>query len=128
MAKKTYDECYEIAKRYSTKKSFRENEQYAYGRALRNDWLKDYTWLSGAEKYSYEECRCIAEKYNIKKAFPSFASDAAVRSRTVVTKQNIRGLLINFFAVIFLKPLRSPVTRIVPIVVLSPFIFAPDEK
>ena len=69
MAKKTYDECYEIAKKYNTKKSFRENEQYAYGRALRNGWLKDYTWLSGAEKYSYEECRYIAEKYNTERDF-----------------------------------------------------------
>ena len=42
------------------------------------------------------------EKHNIRRAFSSFASDIAVRSRTVVSRQNIRGLLINFFAVILI--------------------------
>ena len=42
------------------------------------------------------------EKNNIRKAFPSFASDVAVRSRTVITRQNIRGLLINFLAVVLI--------------------------
>ena len=69
MAKKTYEECYEIAKKYNTKKSFRENEKYAYRLASRNGWLKDYSWLSGHEKYTYEECKAIAEGYEVKKDF-----------------------------------------------------------
>ena len=69
MAKKTYDECYEIAKKYNTKKNFRENEQYAYCLASRNGWLKDYYWLDGHEKYSYEDCKNIAERYKSKQDF-----------------------------------------------------------
>lgn len=69
MAKKTYDECYEIAKKYNTKKSFRENERYTYSLASRNGWLKDYHWLDGHEKYSYEECKNIAEGYKSKQDF-----------------------------------------------------------
>lgn len=50
MSKKTYEECYEIAKKYNTKKSFRENEYSAYARAYRNGWLDEFYWLERHNK------------------------------------------------------------------------------
>ena len=42
------------------------------------------------------------EKNHLRRAFPSFGADVVARSRTVITRQNVRGLLINFFAVILI--------------------------
>ena len=42
------------------------------------------------------------EKNNLRQAFPAFGSDIAARSRTMFSRGNIRGLLINFFAVVLI--------------------------
>ena len=42
------------------------------------------------------------EKNNIRAAFSSFGTDVAFRSRGMFSRQNIRGLLINFFAVVLI--------------------------
>lgn len=42
------------------------------------------------------------EPENIRRAFPDFATDIAVRSRTALSRQNIRGLLIDFLAVVLI--------------------------
>lgn len=42
------------------------------------------------------------EKYNLKRAFPDFGSDIAARSRTVISRENIRGLLVDFLAVVLI--------------------------
>lgn len=42
------------------------------------------------------------EKNNLRRAFGSFGADAAVRSRGMFSRGNIRGLLLNFFAVVLI--------------------------
>ena len=42
------------------------------------------------------------EKSNLRQAFPAFGTDIAARSRTMFSRGNIRGLLINFFAVVLI--------------------------
>lgn len=42
------------------------------------------------------------EKYNLKRAFSDFGSDIAARSRTVISRENIRGLLVDFLAVVLI--------------------------
>lgn len=45
---RTQDKCYKIAKQFTTFKDFRLQQYSIYSAALKNGWLKDYTWL----KYS----------------------------------------------------------------------------
>ncbi|MBQ6066126.1 MAG: FtsW/RodA/SpoVE family cell cycle protein [Clostridia bacterium] len=42
------------------------------------------------------------EKYNLRRAFQDFGSDIAARSHTVISRENIRGLLIDFLAVVLI--------------------------
>ena len=42
------------------------------------------------------------EKNNLRRAFPAFGADVAARSRTMFSRENIRGLLINFCAVLLI--------------------------
>lgn len=41
----TRERCYELAMQYNDLTSFAKECQVAYGKACRNDWIKDYTWL-----------------------------------------------------------------------------------
>ena len=41
----TREKCYELAMQYKNITSFAKECQVAYGKACRNDWIKDYTWL-----------------------------------------------------------------------------------
>ena len=41
----TREKCYELAMQYKDLTSFVKECQVAYGKACRNDWIKDYTWL-----------------------------------------------------------------------------------
>ena len=62
--KYTYDECYNIAKKYTIKGEFRTNEPKLYATATKNGWLKDYFWLCNKKKYTKEYCFSVAEKYD----------------------------------------------------------------
>lgn len=68
---KTYDECYEIASRYKTKKEFRLDNESIYGYASRNGWLDDYIWLKRHSKVDelYNICYDCAKKYEYKPLF-----------------------------------------------------------
>lgn len=69
----TYERCYEIAKEYNTKKEFKNNECAAYTAALRNDWLKEFTWfkqlITPANYWTYEKCYEEAKKYTFRADF-----------------------------------------------------------
>ena len=67
----TYDICFEQAKLCKTRTEFRDCGNNAYRVALRNGWIKDYTWfidgkMVGADKrrkYDYQTCYEEAKKY-----------------------------------------------------------------
>lgn len=48
--KYSYDDCYNIAKNYTEKGIFREENRYVYDKAYREGWLKDYIWLENKKK------------------------------------------------------------------------------
>lgn len=61
----TYDENYDIAKKYTMMCDFRTKETTAYNRARRQGWLKDYTWLKrGDAAQTFEEVEATARKYS----------------------------------------------------------------
>ena len=41
----TRERCFELAMRYKDLTSFAKECQVAYGKACRNDWIRDYSWL-----------------------------------------------------------------------------------
>lgn len=68
-----YENCYNEAKKYSTRGEFRKGSQVAYYKALRKKWIDDYTWLVYMKKpnnyYSYERCYEEAKKYTSRGEF-----------------------------------------------------------
>jgi hypothetical protein len=61
----SYEDCYNIALKYSVKKEFRLSEPKVYSYAVRNNWFQDYTWLKRSSKieHLYEKCCQEARKY-----------------------------------------------------------------
>ena len=69
-----YEKTKEEAKKYKTRKEFSNGSPSAYGSALRNKWLDDYTWfLSSRElrdrKWTYDTTKAEAMKYKSKIEF-----------------------------------------------------------
>ena len=68
-----YQNCYNEARKYSTRGEFRKGSQVAYYKALRKKWIDDYTWFAQKKKpnnyYSYERCYEEAKKYKSRGAF-----------------------------------------------------------
>ena len=64
----TYDACKEAASKFSTLKEFRGAFPSAYKEAKRNDWIKDYYWLSARKHgyWSYETCYELAKSCKTK--------------------------------------------------------------
>lgn len=65
MARKlTYEECYNIAKKYVQKQDFITHDAQAYNYAYRHKWLQDYTWLKHIPKKEklYQQCYEAAQK------------------------------------------------------------------
>ena len=80
----SYEACYEVAKQYQSRNDFKNNEVGAYTRALKNNWLKDYTWLDDSYHfYTEEECLKIARLCEYKKElitkYPKFYEAAKRR-------------------------------------------------
>ena len=66
------ENCYDEAKKYKSRKEFREGNGSAYGVALTNKWLDDYTWFDAPRKHSFwnkETCHDEAKKYNSRGEF-----------------------------------------------------------
>jgi len=71
-----YEECFKEAKKYKSKIEFRKNCSTAYSRALKHNWIKDYTWFLDTKylqkkprRWTEEACKQEAEKYTTKKDF-----------------------------------------------------------
>ncbi len=58
--------CYEEAKKYDTLSDFFTNSKTAYGIAVKNDWLKNYTWLERLEVFRWTEDTCKEESKKYK--------------------------------------------------------------
>ncbi len=66
-----YNTCYEIAKKYICSSDFEKGNGSAYMAALKNKWIKDYTWFvrKRHKPFTYEECYEIAKKYKRRSDF-----------------------------------------------------------
>ena len=74
-----YENCFNEAKKYTTRRTFQKGCMGAYLKALKNGWLDDYTWF--VEKYrtnywNYDTCLEEAKKYTSKKEFKKYANGA----------------------------------------------------
>lgn len=86
----TYDICYEQARLCKTRTEFKNCGNNAYRVALRNGWIKDYTWfvdgkIVGADKrrkYDYQTCYEEASKYNTITEFEKGSHGACIAART----------------------------------------------
>lgn len=80
----TYNKCYEQAKKYTELKDFREKDATAYIKALKNDWLKDYTWLISAnhKPWTYDDCYEEAKKYERRIDFQRESGGAYTKALT----------------------------------------------
>ncbi len=67
-----YENCYNEAKKYSSRNEFSKNCNSAYDVALRNKWIDDYIWFAPSktkQKWNYETCYEEAKKYKTRKNF-----------------------------------------------------------
>lgn len=73
----TEEKCYEEAQKYEYLKDFRIHSLGAYSAALKNDWLKNYTWLiqNCPERNMYTEQMCYdeARKYEYARDFKKYS-------------------------------------------------------
>ena len=85
------ERCYEEAQKYNSRTAFAKNAVRAYGLALANGWLDDYTWFKPLTGYwTYEACKAEAAKYEKRSHFKA-------GSRGAYTKSRIKGWLDEFF-------------------------------
>jgi len=78
-----HDTCYKEAKKYKSKKEFRENANGAYQFAYNKGWLNDYIWLKPLTGYwTYETCKAEAAKYEKRSHFKKGCVGAYTKSRT----------------------------------------------
>jgi hypothetical protein len=83
--------CYEEAKKYSSKKEFKQHVNGAYQFAYKEGWLDDYTWFKPLTGYwTYEACKAEAAKYEKRGQFKKGCIGAYTKSR-------INGWLGDFF-------------------------------
>ena len=83
--------CYEEAKKYSTKKEFRQHANGAYQLAFKEGWFDDYTWFKPLTGYwTFEACKTEAAKYRRRGQFKAGNNGAYVKSR-------MNGWLDEFF-------------------------------
>ena len=74
-----YDHCYEEAKKYKNRRRFQKGCMGAYTKALKNNWLDDYTWFDEKKMDKYwdrEKCLEEAKKYSSKTEFKRNANGA----------------------------------------------------
>jgi len=83
--------CLEEAKKYSSKKEFKEKANGAYQFAYKEGWLDDYTWFKPLTGYwTYEACKTEAAKYDTRGHFKIGTCGAYTKSR-------VNGWLDDFF-------------------------------
>lgn len=67
-----YESCYKEAQKYTLLIDFRKYSRGAYGSALKNGWLCDYTWLKHRKPtgyWTYDICLQEASQYTKRSAF-----------------------------------------------------------
>ena len=89
-----YENCYEVARKCSSKADFKRISVQAYRVALHNGWIDDYKWFEKPKprnfKWNYEACLNEAKKYTSR---GQFADNAPCAYRN--SKKN--GWLDEFF-------------------------------
>lgn len=69
----TYENCFQEAKKYTTRTAFQKGCGRAYYVAWENKWLKDYSWFIQLRKpknfWTYDRCENESKKYKTKKEF-----------------------------------------------------------
>ena len=72
--------CIKEAKKYKTRSEFKKGNISAYQVARKNDWLKEYEWLTSLCKpdgfWNYETCYQEAKKYTTRSEFSKGSSGA----------------------------------------------------
>lgn len=68
-----YENCYEVAKKCSSRADFKRKSVQAYRVALHNGWIDDYKWFEKPKptnlKWNYEACLNEAKKYTSRGQF-----------------------------------------------------------
>lgn len=73
--------CREEALKYKSASEFEVNSSGAYAAALRNGWLKDYSWFAVLKKgWDKETCLKEAKKYNTRGDFCNGCNGAYIKS------------------------------------------------
>lgn len=73
--------CKEEALKYKTATEFEKNSSGAYAAALRNDWLKDYTWFAVLQRtWNRETCYNEAKKYKTRGEFCEGSKGAYIKA------------------------------------------------
>ena len=66
----TYESCFHLAEQCKSHIDIIKKSKSAYNVMLRNDWLKDYTWINNTKHFwTYEECRDIAKNCKTRSDF-----------------------------------------------------------
>ena len=68
-----YENCFNEALKYKSKKEFEKNNETAAKKAYRNKWMKDYLWFKNDKKernyWNYENCKAAAKKCKTRTEF-----------------------------------------------------------
>ena len=72
--------CREEALKYKTATEFEKNSSGAYAAALRNDWLKEYTWFMIRNNWDKQTCYNEAKKYKTRGDFCKGCRGAYIKS------------------------------------------------
>lgn len=66
-----HDICFEEARKYTSKKDFKNGSQSAFDAAKRHGWLSEYTWFKvlWRPKWDYKACKSEAAKYTCRSEF-----------------------------------------------------------
>ena len=85
LGKWTKNSCFNAAKKYRSRNEFRKREVGAYTRALKQGWLKDYTWfevpVTGQNKWTEERCYEEALKFKTIEAFRESSNYAYCKAK-----------------------------------------------
>ena len=80
----TQETCFEEAKKYSSKKEFKQHANGAYQFAYKEGWLDDYTWFKPLTGYwTYDACKAEAAKYERRGQFKAGSKGAYTKSRII---------------------------------------------
>ena len=79
----TYEKCYKLALTCNSSTEMSKKSEYAYRKALKRQWIKDYTWFVPKIKHNYwnyETCYEEAKKYKTIKEFENNCMTAYMKA------------------------------------------------